>query len=469
MAININIRSYIEEAREKDDKFEPDVEIELIILIVTLIYFIPSTIIYYKNRENVIIKYRQPRNVLIGSTLSTLNAALIPINRAFKSKCIVNVWVNSYLIFSFVLLTFSKYIKIFFIQRLSMFKLKFSEKKNEKIHEKGDMAITIYGKDYSTNLSSIKSISLSKEGFPSLDSFTLDNFTFDSHVISDPTQYFRRLNNTIDKNITLYFVMMPIITLLLYYFGITILYFDELINSHCLNERGYISLPKLLLNLSIGISSIYFFYQAYINQKWDKYIKIEYTLFVVVSAICSIVMQLALKGYFGDKALLYRIYIFQFIPISNHALNVDEFLARLSNSNFKAQVREIATQTFCIENLLFFEAHCDLMNIIITYYNKKSTQHIVESVYTFSEIMHRNTTNPVLYKPFERIFKKQYNQIYNLYIKKDGIASVNINDSTKMLIEEQILSDNYTYLMFNQAAEEIGDLLYENIYPRMNL
>jgi len=41
--------------------------------------------------------------------------------------------------------------------------------------------------------------------------------------------------------------------------------------------------------------------------------------------------------------------------------------------------------------------------------------------------------------------------MYNLYIKEDGIASVNIKASTIRAIEDQMANDNYSYLMFNQV------------------
>ncbi|OUM69208.1 hypothetical protein PIROE2DRAFT_2909 [Piromyces sp. E2] len=87
--------------------------------------------------------------------------------------------------------------------------------------------------------------------------------------------------------------------------------------------------------------------------------------------------------------------------------------------------------------------------------------------YLNSDILHKSTINPVLYKQFDNVFKPKFIQIYNLYIKEDGIAAINIKSTTIKTIEEQMESDNYTYLMFNQAAEEIGELIYNNIYPRM--
>jgi len=41
--------------------------------------------------------------------------------------------------------------------------------------------------------------------------------------------------------------------------------------------------------------------------------------------------------------------------------------------------------------------------------------------------------------------------MYLLYIKEDGIASINIKSSTVKTIEEHMESDNYTYLMFNEV------------------
>ena len=56
----------------------------------------------------------------------------------------------------------------------------------------------------------------------------------------------------------------------------------------CVNEIRYVSFPKLGLNIVIILSSFYLLYQAYIVQKWDREIKLEYTLFVLVSLLCKL-------------------------------------------------------------------------------------------------------------------------------------------------------------------------------------
>jgi len=66
-------------------------------------------------------------------------------------------------------------------------------------------------------------------------------------------------------------------------------------------------------------------------------------------------------------------------------------------------------------------------------------------------VLHKNTINSFLYKPFDNIFKPKFEQVYNLYIKEDGVAAVNIKSSTIRIIEEQMENDNYSYLMFNQV------------------
>ena len=66
-------------------------------------------------------------------------------------------------------------------------------------------------------------------------------------------------------------------------------------------------------------------------------------------------------------------------------------------------------------------------------------------------MLHKNTINSFLYKPFDNIFKPKFEQVYNLYIKEDGVAAVNIKSSTIRIIEEQMENDNYSYLMFNQV------------------
>ncbi|ORX84018.1 hypothetical protein BCR32DRAFT_277475 [Anaeromyces robustus] len=465
---------------EAKDNFEPNRPVEYSILAFLIIFFIPSLLLYIKYRNHILIKYREPLLVIIGGILASINAICVPLIRVLKLWCIANL-VLSYVIFSFVIFTLSKFIKIFYIQRLSIFKLKFSEKKNEKIHEKGSQV-----------LKKIESTRIKNTSIKNIDNnFSNDEFSIEDFTISDPNHYFKKLNKIINKKIKLYYVLLPISSLILYYLILTIRD-SKILKTRCINENIKISLPKLILNIVIVVHSIYVFYQAYYKQKWDKELRKEYTAFVIVVIFCSVFMAISMKSVFGDLVFKYRIYIFQIIPMTVHLLCIidplikiyfysrksreitlteDEFLARLSDTSFKEQVKDIATQTFCIENLLFFEAYCDLMNIIIKYYNKKNIPSISNSEenFSYSDVLKTDTTHQVLYQPFDPIFKPQYEQIYALYIKEDGIASINISSSVTSDIENQILNDNYSYLMFHKAAEEVGELLYSNIYPRMTL
>jgi len=141
---------------------------------------------------------------------------------------------------------------LLFIQRLSIFKLKFSQKKNKKIHDTGNSALkrlNIKAKDKSYNsnsihqvsnsissneksvfieplnakeksiifekgsekdvnkerscnfeifdtMSSLKSASTSKM---SKEYFSSDKFTFNSYNVLDPSQYYKKLNEIINK------------------------------------------------------------------------------------------------------------------------------------------------------------------------------------------------------------------------------------------------------------------------------
>ncbi|ORX61093.1 hypothetical protein BCR36DRAFT_408073 [Piromyces finnis] len=468
--------------------FTPNLLAESLIFLFFAIYYIPSLILYIKYREHRLIRYRQPKNVIIVGCICSAIGLSTPIIRYFKFICLINTWVINTLIFSLYIFTFSRYVRTFFLQRLSIFKLKFSEKKNSNMVNTSVKTCEISTKELEENVSSVKT-SIKTNSVNKLSSSAYSKGTGnDSFSVIDPITYFKRLNLIINKYITIYLVIVPLLFLFIYSIAITIIYWDKM-KVNCVNELKATSIPKLILNITIMTTSIYFFYQAYCKQKWDFEFRFEYTLFIAVVAICLTVMELTINGYTFDFMVQYRIYIFQFLSLALHAsciyeplikilldnfkekeskLTEEEFLMKFSNSNFKAQIKEIATNTFCIENVLFFDAHVDLMNMVISYYSKRNTIASADNTgYSSSDILHKSTINPVLYKPFDNIFKSKYEQIYNLYIKEDGIAAVNIKSSTIKAIEEQMENDNYSYLMFNQAAEEIGELLYNNIYLRM--
>jgi len=96
--------------------------------------------------------------------------------------------------------TYARYVKVYFVQRLSIFKLKFGNIKN--YHIKGDKteahkSDTIRSKENSISLqfesSTLKTGSLTKKSNNSTDP------TIDSFGITDPVLYFKKLNTIINK------------------------------------------------------------------------------------------------------------------------------------------------------------------------------------------------------------------------------------------------------------------------------
>jgi len=466
-----------------DQQFKPKASVEFTILAFVILFYIPSLLLYIKYRKHILIKYRQPNVVILAAILSTIMSILVPLFRYFEVKCYVNTWTINLLVFSCSIITYSRYVRGYYIQRLSIFKLKFGESKNNKQAQakKVQQELSALGQPWDSP--TFDSNLIPKENDISGDD------TLDSLGITDPTLYFKRLNEIINRKLIISIVIFPIVFIFIYNIYITISYWERMVLK-CINEDRSVGYPKLILSIIIITSSLFFFYQAYIKQKWDIEIRIEYTIYVISLFVSNLLMQLTVRQKINDDWTRYRMYIFQvyvalihlmcvIIPLikigfskmgkKDVKLTEAEFLARLSNSSFKAQVKEIATNTFCIENVLFYEAHCDLMNMIISYYQKRANSYgySLGELYDNSGNLRRNMMNLALYQPFDYIFKPQFDQIYNLYIKKDSIAAVNVKSSTIETIERQIEYNSYNYLMFTEAFEEVCDLLYNNIYPRM--
>jgi len=55
----------------------------------------------------------------------------------------------------------------------------------------------------------------------------------------------------------------------------------------CPNEDKEVGTPKSVLCYLIIISSGFFLYQAYIKQKWDLELRVEYTIYVLAIIICK--------------------------------------------------------------------------------------------------------------------------------------------------------------------------------------
>jgi len=64
-----------------DLQFNAKAYIEFPILAIYIIYFVPTILLYIKNREHPVIKYRQPKNVIYASILCAANSIITPVNK----------------------------------------------------------------------------------------------------------------------------------------------------------------------------------------------------------------------------------------------------------------------------------------------------------------------------------------------------------------------------------------------------
>ncbi|ORX76714.1 hypothetical protein BCR32DRAFT_296063 [Anaeromyces robustus] len=406
-----------------------------------------------------------------------------------KIPCIINTWVIGSLIYSFFVVTFSRYIRIFYIQKLNIFKFEFS-KRQKKLFEKDER---ITGEVIrSNNVENDTLISINNNSTNTSSNALSGDHNFAVPVdfsIANPMNYYKGLERTIKKRITIYFVFFPILLLLTYYFVVSIRYWDKM-KKACPNEPKEISSPKFVTSLVIYILSIFLIYQAFVKQKWDIKFKIEYITFLIVQICAAIFVQFIVGQKLGDEIIKYRVYFFHLYPITVHLLcvieplikifiskytkkeemsNVEEFLNQLSNTNFKEHVTDIAIRTFCIENLLFIEAHTDLINAVISYYKKKNPNIVESLTYCSSNVLHKSKINPILYQSFDPVFKPYYDRIYNTFIKEGGIASVNIKSITVHTIDINMENNEYSYLMFFNAIEEVSELLFINVNQKLYL
>ncbi|OUM69212.1 hypothetical protein PIROE2DRAFT_2915 [Piromyces sp. E2] len=120
------------------------------------------------------------------------------------------------------------------------------------------------------------------------DSSVSNDPTIDSFGITDPTLYFKKLNQIINRKLIIILVIVPIIFMLFYNIYVTINQSD-LMGSSCVNENRMVSTPKLVLCSVIVASSFFLFYQAYKKQKWDREIRVEYLVFIVSLIMCKFI------------------------------------------------------------------------------------------------------------------------------------------------------------------------------------
>jgi len=70
-------------AARTDLLFTPSLLVESLLFTFFLIYFVPSLILYIKNRNHLLIRYRQPFSVIIGGVICSINALFIPVIKLY--------------------------------------------------------------------------------------------------------------------------------------------------------------------------------------------------------------------------------------------------------------------------------------------------------------------------------------------------------------------------------------------------
>jgi len=103
--------NYLPKIALVDMAFKPKASVEFTIFGFMLIYYIPPIILYFMNRNHILIKYRQPINVVIAGIMCAFSGLCLPLIRYFNINCFINTWVVNPFIFIFVITTYSYILK----------------------------------------------------------------------------------------------------------------------------------------------------------------------------------------------------------------------------------------------------------------------------------------------------------------------------------------------------------------------
>jgi len=76
---NIEITANLPKMAIVDMFFTPEAKIELSFFFFFLLYFVPPLIYYILHREHALIKYRQPKMVIVSGILCSFHALSLPV------------------------------------------------------------------------------------------------------------------------------------------------------------------------------------------------------------------------------------------------------------------------------------------------------------------------------------------------------------------------------------------------------
>ncbi|ORX84019.1 hypothetical protein BCR32DRAFT_291604 [Anaeromyces robustus] len=349
--------------------------IQLTAGILIVIYFVITTFLYIKERNNYLIYYRKNSVTYICSLCGLLFCLVLPINIEFEGPCLVDVWMITLTTFGAILCSLYRGIRMLLLKKKNMFSLK-------------------YGKQDSTKV---------RDQLVELSSFSRNDYGLETNIV-DPNNYIKQLNRIIDKGMLRWFFIVPYITIsivtlvvfIVIYAGDHIYIFEK-----CINITDVLFYPITFFGAFILII-LPFAYMHLIRLKFKSRWNLKTEMMVNSSLLGAGLIVYSITNYstsnYVGVTLLMAIFAFiQFntvvVPLleikkekerkkQKDYKSIDEFIVSLENKSFLELLKEKAMENFCIENVLLWEAYYDLMLNIKEYYKtgkKYNTSNVVNS------------------------------------------------------------------------------------------
>jgi len=229
------------------------------------------------------------------------------------------------------------------------------------------------------------------------------------------------------------------------------------------NNEKYLVAPEEVRS-KLGFKEMFTSHKMYLRTKQGIILFVFVGLYIQLSSVIIPLLQCIYSEYMNKK-------------YENEPFNeIEHFQKVLRSPEMVEELKTVAVQEFCVENVLFWENYCLLHSLFEEIVKRENElgegedsanqlllQNIINDSYTFSSSF-QETRSYTSDRPVTPQLLPYFNTFYYTFIDMDGPSPVNISSEVYSKINYEI--NTYpTAGIFDEAKDEVVELMFFTIFP----
>jgi len=229
------------------------------------------------------------------------------------------------------------------------------------------------------------------------------------------------------------------------------------------NNEKYLVAPEEVRS-KLGLKEMLTSHKMYLRTKQGIILFVFVGLYIQLSSVIIPLIQCIYSEYMNKK-------------YENEPLNeIEHFQKILRSPDMVEELKAVAVQEFCVENVLFWENYCLLHSLFEEIVKRENElgegedsanqlllQNIINDSYTFSSSL-QDSRSYTSDRPVSPQLLPYFNTFYYTFIDMDGPSPVNISSEVLSKINYEI--NTYpTAGIFDEAKDEVVELMFFTIFP----